>query len=199
MGVQKVRRILAVLVLGIAAVVPAVVVSQPAFALAAGVWDNFGASGTIPLHAHAHNIPLTIITPPSGTNPQSWDSGYNCELRTVHGVPNTTVCELRLRGTQTPECANYVPGNPVGSDMRIYLDSCVSGDSNELWYFFAHGPLGQYYLDNIEADHEGFNGGYNYMSAINVVFQCDGLDSGQTIYAFGYIPNCAGNEWLLVG
>ena len=190
------RKLLAVLVLGIAAVVPAVVVSQPASALAAGVWDNFGGSGTIPLHAHAHNVPLTIV---SSLNPQSWDTGYNCTFRTVHGIANSSVCEMRLNGLSPPECANFVPGNPVGADTRIYLDSCVVNDSNELWFFASNGPLGQYYIDNIEADHLGLNGGYNYLEAQNDVLQCDGGDTGETVYAGYFSSTCAGDQWLLVG
>lgn len=113
-----------------AAIGAAVLTGPPAHAAITGqniVWAGLNGDSGCELHAHAHNYPLQLYPCNDiGTgDTTSWWQLINPQSEPFPFYGNRTAVELQLAGTD--ECANDV-------DTTVYLDSCVKGDTNELFW-----------------------------------------------------------------
>lgn len=124
------RRIISILVTVVAIAVSAVAVglSGPTPARAS-ILPNYivggfaGASGC-DLHGHAHEYIIQVTCVPQ--EGQQWEATNLTTWNSLHDG-NVLVEELKLLGTNL--CVNF-----GSSNLNFYLDSCVAGDANELFF-----------------------------------------------------------------
>jgi hypothetical protein len=130
--------------------VPASAESGPGSVIWAGPGYDYSGCD---LYAHAHGsmidtlCELGVYQEWNWTNNQSWTN--------LNGA-KVSVVEIELTGTG--ECVNFSP-----STWLLYLDSCVAGDSNELFWVDPTGSFDQYWFINVAAsDIEESDGYYVY-------------------------------------
>lgn len=134
-----------------------------------------GTPGGCGLHAHAHNYPLELDPCGDALSPdtQSWI------LVNPLKVGTETAVELQLEGTA--ECAN-------DSFYTVYLDSCVQGDPNELFWPRPGTKAHNWYFVNDAASQR--SGESEFMTAAS-------LTTGNFVYDEPGNGELA--EWLVVG
>ena len=143
------NRVLKIALAALAAVLTAAAITVPgaAPALAANVIGEIdlgwqGSGNTLYAHAHGSYIETTSLRFElqhwATTNGQRWTNNFG------NIVP---VAEIELVTAQGTECIN------LGTDDKhFYLDSCVHGDNNELFWFRQYGSNNHLYnLVNVEA------------------------------------------------
>lgn len=112
------------------------------------VWNGpKGSTEDCWLYAHAHGDSLRVWCS-AGKTPQAWN------WTDVHQITDSilgtvTVGELQLTGTNL--CAN---GDP--STQGVYVDSCIAGDSNELFYPQKQDSKGDYGYINVALANDGY-------------------------------------------
>jgi hypothetical protein len=118
------------------------------------------------LHGHAHGDHITVtcnqtIQAWAFVNGQRWT---NPDGQIVH------VSELRLAGTNW--CVNFTP-----VDYNFYLNNCVAGDANELFWVTPSDPRFDYWFINAAASmatHENY-----YMTAVSFTNNAIVVAAGQ--------------------
>jgi len=91
-----------------------------------------GSNVTYWLYAHAHEDTIDISDATGPGDPQPWTAIYTQRWTSPK---NGIVSVSELEVGSTGECIN------MGSDLVFYLDSCVKGDNNELFWEDAPGGI----------------------------------------------------------
>jgi len=143
---------LAALALAAIAVVapgPAPAQAGTGFLIFGGVQGSSGCA----LHGHAHGSHITVTC---GGTVQAWVFA-NLQRWTNHSGQIVYVKELQVAGTNL--CANWTP-----VDYNLYLNNCVGGDKNELFWQVPSDSNGDYWFINTGAS-DYYTGDYYYMTA----------------------------------
>lgn len=104
--------------------------------------NSCGTASGYFLHAHAHNAPVDIQCSPSDLQ---W---WQMVLPEIYPAPNGssgTAYELELENTG--QCLNDDPNN----GNLVYLDSCQSGNTNELFWVAEIGASNLVWYRNVAA------------------------------------------------
>lgn len=112
------------------------------------------------LYAHAHGSYIQVTS--ESKERQSWDTVNGKGWRNLSGtwVP---VAEIQLTGTNL--CVNAAS---VSQGYGLYLDSCVYGDNNELFWFRQYSSYDQWNIVSVVGTDANKIAGYNmysYMTA----------------------------------
>jgi hypothetical protein len=121
------------------------------------IWAGLNGNSGCELHAHAHNSPLQLDPCGNAASPdsQTW------QLVDPQKVGTQTAVELQLVGTD--ECAN-------DSFYTVYLDSCVAGDANELFWPRPASAASNWWFVNVAASER--SGQSEFMTAACLTLDC---------------------------
>lgn len=140
-------------------------------------YAGFNDSSRCALHGHAHGSPITITC--TSSELQSWNTTNGKRWTSLH---NGIVQVEELQVASTNLCVN------LSSSYVFYLDSCVAGDDNELfWQEPVPGSSGpNFYFINVEAS--TLSGEYEYMTV-------ESFGENETVFAEA--PGGTHNVWWM--